>query len=146
MQRCRGEPLAMGINTSFISFLSPLSPSHILPAPTTSLSPFPLPPLSCSPFPHSSLPYHTLSPSLLLPLSPFPISFSSLDAFVFPYCSKVQVVALQNLVKIMSLYYQYMEAYMGPALFAVSRVGEIGEWRDWGVSGEIRRVSGEIGE
>ena len=32
----------------------------------------------------------------------------------------VQVVALQNLVKIMSLYYQYMEAYMGPALFAVS--------------------------
>ena len=32
----------------------------------------------------------------------------------------VQVAALQNLVKIMSLYYQYMEAYMGPALFAVS--------------------------
>ncbi len=31
----------------------------------------------------------------------------------------IQVVALQNLVKIMSLYYQYMEAYMGPALFAV---------------------------
>ena len=31
----------------------------------------------------------------------------------------VQVAALQNLVKIMSLYYQYMEAYMGPALFAV---------------------------
>ena len=33
--------------------------------------------------------------------------------------SSVQVAALQNLVKIMSLYYQYMEAYMGPALFAV---------------------------
>ena len=32
----------------------------------------------------------------------------------------VQVAALQNLVKIMSLYYQYMESYMGPALFAVS--------------------------
>ena len=31
----------------------------------------------------------------------------------------VRVAALQNLVKIMSLYYQYMEAYMGPALFAV---------------------------
>ena len=34
--------------------------------------------------------------------------------------ANVQVAALQNLVKIMSLYYQYMEAYMGPALFAVS--------------------------
>lgn len=34
----------------------------------------------------------------------------------------VQVAALQNLVKIMSLYYQYMEAYMGPALFAVSDI------------------------
>ena len=34
--------------------------------------------------------------------------------------NNVQVAALQNLVKIMSLYYQYMEAYMGPALFAVS--------------------------
>ena len=33
--------------------------------------------------------------------------------------SQVQVAALQNLVKIMSLYYQYMESYMGPALFAV---------------------------
>lgn len=32
----------------------------------------------------------------------------------------VQVAALQNLVKIMSLYYQYMEAYMGPALFAIT--------------------------
>ena len=33
---------------------------------------------------------------------------------------RVQVAALQNMVKIMSLYYQYMESYMGPALFAVS--------------------------
>ena len=32
----------------------------------------------------------------------------------------IQVAALQNLVKIMSLYYVHMEAYMGPALFAVS--------------------------
>lgn len=31
------------------------------------------------------------------------------------------MAALQNLVKIMSLYYQYMETYMGPALFAVRR-------------------------
>lgn len=35
--------------------------------------------------------------------------------------SQVRVAALQCLVKIMSLYYQYMEHYMGPALFAVSR-------------------------
>jgi len=34
-------------------------------------------------------------------------------------CVQVRVAALQNLVKIMSLYYQYMETYMGPALFAV---------------------------
>ncbi len=34
---------------------------------------------------------------------------------------QVRVAALQNLVKIMSLYYQYMETYMGPALFAVRR-------------------------
>ena len=34
--------------------------------------------------------------------------------------SHVSVAALQCLVKIMSLYYQYMEHYMGPALFAVS--------------------------
>jgi hypothetical protein len=27
---------------------------------------------------------------------------------------------LQNLVKILTLYYDYMEFYMGPALFAVS--------------------------
>lgn len=32
----------------------------------------------------------------------------------------VVVAALENLVKIMSLYYQYMEAYMGPALFAIT--------------------------
>ncbi len=32
----------------------------------------------------------------------------------------IRVAALQCLVKIMSLYYQFMEAYMGPALFAVS--------------------------
>lgn len=34
--------------------------------------------------------------------------------------TQVRVAALQCLVKIMSLYYQYMEQYMGPALFAVS--------------------------
>ncbi|KAK7879817.1 hypothetical protein WMY93_033513 [Mugilogobius chulae] len=34
--------------------------------------------------------------------------------------TRVRVAALQNLVKIMSLYYQYMETYMGPALFAVN--------------------------
>ena len=33
---------------------------------------------------------------------------------------QIRVAALQNLVRIMSLYYQYMESYMGPALFAVS--------------------------
>ena len=33
--------------------------------------------------------------------------------------TQVRVAALQCLVKIMSLYYQYMEQYMGPALFAV---------------------------
>jgi importin subunit beta-1 len=33
---------------------------------------------------------------------------------------KVRVAALQCLVKIMSLYYQYMEHYMGPALFAIT--------------------------
>jgi importin subunit beta-1 len=32
---------------------------------------------------------------------------------------KIQVAALQNLVKILTLYYDYMEYYMGPALFAV---------------------------
>ena len=32
----------------------------------------------------------------------------------------VKVAALQCLVKIMSLYYIHMEAYMGTALFAVS--------------------------
>jgi importin subunit beta-1 len=34
---------------------------------------------------------------------------------------KIQVAALQNLVKILTLYYDYMEYYMGPALFAVRR-------------------------
>ncbi|XP_036123989.1 importin subunit beta-1 isoform X2 [Molossus molossus] len=34
--------------------------------------------------------------------------------------TRVRVAALQNLVKIMSLYYQYMETYMGPALFAIT--------------------------
>jgi len=33
---------------------------------------------------------------------------------------QVKVAALQCLVKIMSLYYQYMEAYMGQALFAIT--------------------------
>lgn len=31
----------------------------------------------------------------------------------------IKVSALQNLVKIMNLYYEFMEAYMGQALFAV---------------------------
>nr|CAB3260072.1 importin subunit beta-1-like [Phallusia mammillata] len=34
--------------------------------------------------------------------------------------TKIQVVALQCMVKIMSLYYKYMETYMGPALFAIT--------------------------
>jgi len=34
--------------------------------------------------------------------------------------SRVKVVGLQCLVKIVSLYYEYMEAYMGPALFAIT--------------------------
>jgi importin subunit beta-1 len=34
--------------------------------------------------------------------------------------TQVRVAALQCLVKIMSLYYQYMETYMGQALFPVS--------------------------
>lgn len=33
---------------------------------------------------------------------------------------QIKVAALQCLVKIMSLYYQYMEHYMGPALFAIT--------------------------
>lgn len=36
--------------------------------------------------------------------------------------SQIKVSALQNLVRIMNLYYEYMEPYMGPALFAVSFV------------------------
>lgn len=35
--------------------------------------------------------------------------------------NQVRVAGLQNLVKIMSLYYQFMEEYMGRALFAVSK-------------------------
>ena len=35
---------------------------------------------------------------------------------------KVRVAALQGLVKIISFYYQYIEHYMGPALFAVSSI------------------------
>lgn len=34
--------------------------------------------------------------------------------------TQIKVAALQCLVKIMSLYYQYMEYYMGPAMFAIS--------------------------
>lgn len=34
--------------------------------------------------------------------------------------TRVKISALQNLVKIMSLYYHHMVAYMGPALFAIS--------------------------
>ncbi|XP_047138096.1 importin subunit beta-1 isoform X1 [Hydra vulgaris] len=33
---------------------------------------------------------------------------------------RVAVAALQSLVKIVSLYYEYIEAYMGPALFAIT--------------------------
>ncbi|MEQ2206113.1 Importin subunit beta-1 [Xenoophorus captivus] len=40
--------------------------------------------------------------------------------------TRVRVAALQNLVKIMSLYYQYMETYMGPALFAVRNLDRSG--------------------
>ena len=38
---------------------------------------------------------------------------------------QIRVAALQNLVRIMSLYYQHMESYMGPALFAVSPPGAV---------------------
>lgn len=41
---------------------------------------------------------------------------------------KIQVAALQNLVKILTLYYDYMEYYMGPALFAVRKCSNI--WRE----------------
>ena len=41
--------------------------------------------------------------------------------------SKIQVAALQNLVKILTLYYDYMEYYMGPALFAVRRISFSGK-------------------
>lgn len=39
--------------------------------------------------------------------------------------TQIRVAALQCLVKIMSLYYQYMEPYMAPALFPVSTVRSI---------------------
>ena len=41
--------------------------------------------------------------------------------------AKLSVFALQSLVKIMSLYYQHMEQYMGQALFAVSLI----QWLPW---------------
>ena len=40
--------------------------------------------------------------------------------FQYHLLLQVKIAALQNLVKIMSLYYDHMESYMGPALFAVS--------------------------
>ena len=45
--------------------------------------------------------------------------------------TQVRVAALQCLVKIMSLYYQYMEHYMGPALFAVRFVSLVIECVDY---------------
>lgn len=39
--------------------------------------------------------------------------------------SKIAVPALQSLVKIVALYYQHMERYMGEALFGVSCVNHI---------------------
>lgn len=39
--------------------------------------------------------------------------------------TQIRVAALQCLVKIMSLYYQYMEPYMAPALFPVSAIRSI---------------------
>ena len=51
----------------------------------------------------------------LFPLSTLPDSV----VLTFMCYSQVKVSALQNLVRVMSLYYQYMEEYMGPALFAV---------------------------
>ena len=76
-------------------------------------------------------PSHPLSSSLSLSLSPYPLFLHFPQAerhFIMQVVCEatqcnhvpVQVAALQNLVKIMSLYYHYMEAYMGPALFAVS--------------------------
>ncbi|RXM32669.1 Importin subunit beta-1 [Acipenser ruthenus] len=45
---------------------------------------------------------------------------NSLEFTKANFDKEVRVAALQNLVKIMSLYYQYMETYMGPALFAIT--------------------------
>ena len=55
-----------------------------------------------------SFPNFTLPPCFLL---------ATYSSVLFP---QIRVAALQNLVKIMSLYYSYMETYMGPALFAIS--------------------------
>lgn len=42
--------------------------------------------------------------------------------------SLIKVAALQCLVKIMSLYYSYMELYMGQALFAVNAFDPINHY------------------
>ena len=47
-------------------------------------------------------------------------SDSNSTLLLFLVCQQLKVAALQNLVKIMSLYYQHMEEYMGRALFPVS--------------------------
>ena len=51
--------------------------------------------------------------------------FEPVTFFLIPVCvwfvGQVRVAALQCLVKIMSLFYQHMKHYMGPALFAVSK-------------------------
>ena len=44
----------------------------------------------------------------------------NVDQLVYLIVMQVKVAAMQCLVKIMSLYYQYMEAYMGQALFAIT--------------------------
>ena len=62
-----------------------------------------------------------------------------------PPSSQVQGAALQCLVKIMSLYYQYMESYMGPALFAVSVTGVCGGVSGvTGVCGGVSSVTGGL--
>lgn len=55
--------------------------------------------------------------------------------------TQVKVAALQCLVKIMSLYYQYMELYMAPALFPVSNASissyvflSVKIWQNSGIS------------
>lgn len=44
--------------------------------------------------------------------------------------TQVRVAALQCLVKIMTLYYQYMETYMGQALFPVSMANNLNYYLD----------------